>query len=245
MKKHIPNFITSLNLASGFIAAIYALSGNLATASWLILAAMIFDFLDGLSARILKAYSDIGKELDSLADVVSFGVAPALIVYKLIDIALSAGSSTLIEKSGIIKALILYSPVIMPVCAALRLAIFNLDDTQKKSFKGLPTPANALAVISVVIAAQYSELKILIGFTGSVTALVLFTAVLSLLMVTRLPLLSLKTDNLKFKGNEGRFVLILMVVAAFAVLGLNASPLIIPLYIAASLLSLLFRQSIT
>ena len=87
--KHIPNFITSLNLAAGFIAIIFAANGDLVTASWLILAAMIFDFLDGLSARLLKAYSDIGKELDSLADVVSFGVAPALIIYQMLNNSLS------------------------------------------------------------------------------------------------------------------------------------------------------------
>ena len=83
--KHIPNFITSLNLVSGFIAIIFAANGDIITASWLILAAMIFDFLDGFSARLLKAYSDIGKELDSLADVVSFGVAPGLIIYNLLS----------------------------------------------------------------------------------------------------------------------------------------------------------------
>ena len=77
--RHIPNFITSLNLASGFISIIFIMNGDLITASWLILAAMIFDFLDGFSARILKAYSEIGKELDSLADIVSFGVAPAFL----------------------------------------------------------------------------------------------------------------------------------------------------------------------
>ena len=87
--KHIPNFITSLNLASGFIAIIFAANGDIVTASWFILAAMIFDFLDGFSARLLKAYSDIGKELDSLADVVSFGVAPGLIIYHLLNKALS------------------------------------------------------------------------------------------------------------------------------------------------------------
>ena len=233
MKKHIPNFITSLNLASGFMASIYALEGDLITASWLIVAAMVFDFLDGFSARILRAYSDIGKELDSLADIVSFGVAPALIIYRLIDRSLSPD----------ISSVVLFSVVIMPVCAALRLAKFNIDETQTKSFKGLPTPANALAVISVVIAAHYGEPGILTKFTGSVLALVLFTVILSLLMVTRLPLLSLKTNHAKFKGNEGRYVLILMSAAAFALLGLKAAPLIIPLYIIASLLSLLFNKS--
>ena len=86
--KHIPNFITSLNLASGFIAIIFAANGDLLTASWLILAAMIFDFLDGFSARLLKAYSEIGKELDSLADVVSFGVAPELLFINFLMILL-------------------------------------------------------------------------------------------------------------------------------------------------------------
>jgi CDP-diacylglycerol--serine O-phosphatidyltransferase len=241
MKRYIPNFITSLNLASGFLAIIFTLKGNIVTASWLILAAMIFDFLDGFSARLLKAYSDIGKELDSLADVVSFGVAPALIIYNLIDASLSPGITTITEKNNFINALVLFSPVIMPVCAALRLAIFNVDETQTRSFKGLPTPANAIAVISVVIAAHYSDLNILNAFTGSTTALVIFTVILSLLMVTRLPLLSLKTDHIKFKGNEGRYILILMVVIAFAIFGVSASPLIIPLYIIASMLSLVFR----
>ncbi len=233
MKKHIPNFITSLNLASGFIAAIYALNGNLVTASWLILAAMVFDFLDGFSARILKAYSDIGKELDSLADIVSFGVAPALIIYQLTDRSLSPDTSSVV----------LLSVVIMPVCAGLRLAKFNIDETQTKSFKGLPTPANALAVISVVIAAHYTGPGILTNFTGSAIALILFTFILSLLMVTRLPLLSLKTNHVKFKGNEGRYILILILATSFALLGLKAAPLIIPLYIITSLLSLLFSKS--
>jgi CDP-diacylglycerol--serine O-phosphatidyltransferase len=233
MKKHIPNFITSLNLASGFIASIYALNGNLAAASWIILAAMIFDFLDGLSARILKAYSDLGKELDSLADIVSFGVAPALIICQLIENSLSPD----------VSSIVLFSPVIMPVCAALRLAKFNIDETQSKSFKGLPTPANALAVISVVIAARYSESGILTNFTGSVIGLIIFTAILSMLMITRLPLLSLKTTHIKLKGNEGRYILILMVITAFALIGVKAAPLIIPFYIIISLLSLLFNKS--
>ena len=243
MKKHIPNFITSLNLASGFIASIFALTGDLVTASWLILAAMIFDFLDGFSARLLRAYSDIGKELDSLADVVSFGVAPALIIYKLIDISIALHNPEMAAKSQVIKALFLYFPVIMPVCAALRLAIFNIDETQKKMFKGLPTPANALAVISLVIGVHYTDVKILDDFAGSVSALILLTAVLSALMLIKLPLLSLKTENLKFRGNEGRYILVISVVIAFAFLQLKAAPLIIPLYLVASLISLAIKRS--
>jgi CDP-diacylglycerol--serine O-phosphatidyltransferase len=159
IQKHIPNFITSLNLAAGFMAVIFAANDDLVAASYLILAAMIFDFMDGFSARLLKAYSDIGKELDSLADVVSFGVAPAMIIYKLISVRgslFTAGSDATFSQTG--SLLLNIIPVLMPVCAALRLAKFNIDTEQKTSFKGLPTPANALAVITVLIAANYSDI---------------------------------------------------------------------------------------
>lgn len=238
--KHIPNFITSLNLASGFIAIIFTANGDVLTASWLILAAMIFDFLDGFSARILKAYSAIGKEFDSLADVVSFGVAPGLIIYQLLDESLSLHAPVFVNSDCLKISIILIIPVIMPVCAALRLAIFNLDTTQTTTFKGLPTPANAMAVISVVIAGHYSQSAIFGSFTGSPVLLLAFTVILSLLMVSRIPLLSMKFSNLKLKGNEGRFILAGLVMVSFLVFGITAAPLIIPLYIIASLLSLLF-----
>jgi len=239
MIKHIPNFITSLNLAAGFIAIIFAANGDLVTSSWLILAAMIFDFLDGFSARLLKAYSAIGKELDSLADVVSFGVAPGFIIYHLLNDSLSLNASMIVNSESLIAALILVIPAIMPVCAALRLAIFNLDSTQATTFKGLPTPANGLAVISFVIAGHYSQSTLISNLTGSPVMLILFTLVLSLLMVSRIPLLSLKVSNLKLKGNEGRYILIILVLISFAIFGIAAVPLIIPLYIIASLVSLL------
>jgi CDP-diacylglycerol--serine O-phosphatidyltransferase len=241
MKRHVPNFITSLNLASGFIAIIFAINGELTTASWLIFAAMIFDFLDGFTARILKSYSDIGKELDSLADVVSFGVAPAVIIYHLLRSTLSVYAPSIVSSDSIRATMILLMPVVMPVCAALRLAIFNTDESQATSFKGLPTPASALAVIAVVIAAHYSDAHILKAFTQSPMALIIFTFVLSILMVSRIPMMSLKTKNLKLKGNEGRYILVIVVVVSLAAFGIIAAPLIIPLYIMISLISLLFR----
>jgi len=238
--RHIPNFITSLNLAAGFVAIIFAANGNLVTASWLILAAMIFDFLDGLSAKLLEAYSEIGKELDSLADVVSFGVAPGIIIYQLLNSSLSLNASW-VGSTGYLKAgLILIVPAIMPVCAALRLAIFNLDSTQATTFKGLPTPANALAVISVIIAGHHTQSILLRSFTSSTVLLVLFIIILSLLMVSRIPLLSLKISNFRLKGNEGRYILVGLILISFAIFGIMAVPLIIPLYIIASALSLLF-----
>ena len=238
--KHIPNIITSLNLASGFIAIIFAANGYIVTASWLILAAMIFDFLDGFSARLLGKYSAIGKELDSLADVVSFGVAPALIIYHFLFGAISLSGRINTDHNSAEGILLMLIPAIMPVCGAIRLAKFNLDSSQSKVFKGLPIPANALAVISIVIAGHLSGSPVLKDFTASPSLLILFTIILSLLMVSRIPMLSLKVSNLKLKGNEGRYILIGLILLGFAIFGPMAIPLIIPLYIISSLISLLF-----
>jgi CDP-diacylglycerol---serine O-phosphatidyltransferase len=238
--RHIPNFITSLNLVAGFTAVIFATSGDTITASWLIVAAMIFDFLDGFSARFLKAYSAIGKELDSLADVVSFGVAPGIIIYNLLRNSFSPGAPADINADRMNTILIIAISSVMPVCAALRLAIFNIDETQAKTFKGMPTPANALAVISVVIAAYYSESAAVHSFAGSAVLLIIFTLILSLLMVSRIPLLSLKVADLKIKGNEGRYIMIGLILAGFAIFGIAAATLIIPIYILSSFIALLF-----
>lgn len=238
--RHIPNFITSLNLAAGFIAIIFAVNGEMLTASWLIMAAIIFDFLDGFSARLLHAYSDVGKELDSLSDVVSFGVAPGIIIYQLLDNSLSIFGPALVISDGVAGAGILIVPSIMPVCAALRLAKFNTDLTQTTSFKGLPTPANAIAVISLVIAEHYSNSSLFSTITGSPLLLAVLTIILSLLMVSRIPLLSLKLANFRLKGNEGIYILAASVMVSFAIFGVSAATLIIPLYIMVSILSLLF-----
>ena len=241
MKKHIPNFITSLNLVSGFIAIILAAGGDLINASWFIAAAMIFDFFDGFSARLLKAYSDLGKELDSLADVVSFGVAPAVIIYNFLGSSLCADQHELADATSKIRhIIILVIPAIMPVCAALRLAIFNLDESQTTSFKGLPTPANAIAVISLVVAGHYTGSSLISSLTGSPVFMILLTLTLSLLMVSRLNLFSLKVTNLKLKGNEGRYLMVFLLLAAYILIGINAAALIIPIYIISSLAARLF-----
>lgn len=242
--KHVPNIITSLNLAAGFAAVISAANGYLLTASWLIVTAMIFDFLDGFAARLLKAYSETGKELDSLADVVSFGVAPGIIIYKLLVPAISNLSLNGSGQGTILTSILVYIPVLMPVCAALRLAKFNIDTTQTSTFKGLPTPANAIAVISAVIASNYSSIPLMKSFTESPTALLTYSVILSLLMVTRLRLLSLKFTNLNFKGNEERFILIGLILISFIILRLAAAPLIIPLYIIVSVISNTYRTKV-
>ncbi|MBM3419567.1 MAG: CDP-diacylglycerol--serine O-phosphatidyltransferase, partial [Bacteroidetes bacterium] len=143
MKRHIPNLITLLNLASGFTAVIFIMHGDILTASWVLVAALFFDFADGLAARLLKAWSELGKELDSLADVVSFGVAPGLLVYTL------AGDSAPQWARILLSAM-------LPVLAALRLAKFNTDPDQKDSFVGLPSPAAAIAIITLVLSMAHS-----------------------------------------------------------------------------------------
>lgn len=230
-----------MNLVAGFISVIVAINGDLVTSSWLILIAMIFDFLDGFSARLLKAYSAIGKELDSLADLVSFGVAPAIILYELLITSLPTPGA-LFPSEGITPAgiAILLPFVLMPVGAALRLAKFNTDETQATSFKGVPTPANALAVTGIVLAAHYSGSPILTTLIKSPVSLALISIILSVLMVTRIPLFSLKTGNLAFKGNEQRYIFAVLVIISFLVTGAGGFALIVPLYLMISLLSLLF-----
>ncbi len=238
--KNIPNFITSLNLTTGFIAVIFASNGDLVTASWLIFASMLFDFLDGFSARLLKAYSDIGKELDSLADIVSFGVAPAVILYQLLRDSYLLYAPDASEHLSFPLIIMLFVPAVMPVFSALRLARFNTDSTQATVFKGLPMPANALGVISVVIAAHYTQSNTLNFILITPYLLVAITLILSLLMVSRLPLLSMKVKNLKPGGNEGRYLLAGLVIIAFIAFGMSAAPLIIPIYIVSSLVALMF-----
>lgn len=228
MIRHIPNIITSLNLAAGFAAIIFTFNGDPLTACWLILSAMIFDFLDGFAARQLKSYSEFGRELDSLADAVSFGVAPAILIY------------TMPSGNHNDSLLFLAAIAMMPVCAALRLAKFNIDPTQSKSFRGLPTPANAFAVISVIMASEYSSSSLPDAFTSSPPAIAIFSVVLSVLMVTRIPLFSLKFSNLRLKDNYDRYLFAAVAVILLIVFGFGSLPLIIPAYIVISLFSRFF-----
>ncbi len=235
MTKHIPNFITTLNLASGFVAIILASEGNLVAASWVIVAAMIFDFLDGSAARMLKAGSSIGKELDSLADVVSFGVAPAVILFRIM-------SPLLPESLYIVSPAIDYIPVIMAVCAAIRLAVFNTDPGQAKVFRGLPTPANAFAVAALVFAVSYHTGTLADIIVQSWMALLAYALVLSALMVSRIPLMSLKITQLGLRGNEFRILLAAVVLILMIIFGMGGTVYIIPLYITISLAETAMRN---
>ncbi|MEQ8474775.1 CDP-diacylglycerol--serine O-phosphatidyltransferase [Fulvivirga sp.] len=211
IKKHIPNLLTSSNLVCGCLGIIYCFQGDFKLAVYLIWIAMLFDFLDGFAARLLKVSSPIGKELDSLADMVTFGVLPAILILQLIEQ----------HETGPIK----YIALLIAVFSALRLAKFNVDDKQQSVFIGLPTPANALFLSSLIFVFErfpaFNQLYFLVGVA----------VIFSFLLVAPLELFALKFKNYAWKGNEVRFVFLLLSLISIVFLQFLALPLIILGYI--------------
>ena len=204
MKKQIPNIITLLNLFSGCIAIVMAFGGNFLAVVIFVTLAAVFDFFDGLAARALGVSSKIGVELDSLADVVSFGVAPAAAVFMLLkDFILFP------DFLSPLQDYLPYLAFLIPVFSAYRLAKFNIDERQTTSFLGLPTPANGLFWITYVYGTH-----LLANTNGFYFYLTIgFIFVLSLLMISEIPMFSLKLKNLKLKGNEKQLLLIVLMIA--------------------------------
>lgn len=230
MIKHIPNTLTLLNLVSGFAATVYAIKGYNDYAAFCIMAGMILDFSDGFAARMLKAYSEIGKDLDSLADVVTFGVAPGAIVLNLLT---SAGMEFV--PAFAIAALI-------PAASALRLAKFNNDTTQSTSFKGLATPGSAFIVVSLVIAAEFTDHRIFDTLTGSPLFIGLLSVFLAVMMLINTRMFSLKFSSFGWKGNEERWIFAGVAVLLFIIFRIASLPLIMGAYIIIALLSNLLRS---
>lgn len=239
MKKHIPNFITLLNLCSGAISVLFALGGDLKLAGAMIILAAVFDFFDGFAARLLNVKSSIGKELDSLADMVSFGLAPGFIMYMLLA---EANPWPLLDWNGILIFPLV--SLLIPAFSALRLAKFNIDDRQETVFFGLPTPANALLIVSLpFIVSQHQwlfgelsgEIEILFSTAWFLTALCI---VFSLLLVSELQLMSLKFSLFQYQANKNRYLLIGVSVLFLVLFQYLAIPLIMVLYIALSMVSI-------
>ena len=231
IRKHIPNTITCLSLLSGCVASVMALHGNLLSALiWIIIAA-VFDFCDGFAARLLKAYSPMGKELDSkctwdrvkldsLSDMVSFGFAPGMVVYWLL------GEASTALPFGSLNTYIPYLAFVIPTFSGLRLAKFNIDERQTTSFIGLPVPAHALFWAS----AGYSVLPVVHANEGLfVLVTVILAFITSLLLVSEIPMFSLKVKSLAWKGNELRYILIacaIIFVALWGFLGISGTILL-------------------
>lgn len=228
MKKNIPNIITLLNLASGIVAIILSLHDQLHAACIMVIIASLFDFCDGLVARLLHVNSVIGKELDSLSDIVSFGVAPAIIMYQL-----NLQSHDFIPNCYGINISALLFPILFACFAAYRLAKFNLDTLQSENFRGLPTPAAAFVLISFPFFQMNDYTFIIYNIT---------LLLLSFLMVSTIPLFSLKFKNLKPKDNIFRYILIVISILLLGCLQFKAIPFIVLIYILLSLIKLYYKK---
>lgn len=226
MKKHIPNFITCLNLFTGCVAIYIAFQGNLVFAAYLVGIAAVFDFLDGMIARLLHAYSEIGKQLDSLADMVSFGVLPGVIMFQLMRKSAMADPNTSLYEAEIFPFL----AFIIIIFSALRLAKFNIDTRQTTLFIGLPTPANTLFVASLPLILASDQFNLGQYFMNQYVLLGL-TLLLSYLLVAEIPLFALKFKNLAWKDNATRFIFLLIAIPLLFLLKFAAVPVIIVLYV--------------
>lgn len=222
MKKYIPNTITSLNLLSGCIGILMVLSGNYLAAFYCVLASGIFDFFDGLVARLLKVKSLIGKELDSLADVISFGFLPGAILYSML---LEVTTSPYLPYLGFM----------VTVFSALRLAKFNIDERQTSDFIGVNTPMNTFLIVSLPFIGEIYP-----KYVYNVYVLGAITIITSFLLVSELKLFSMKLSSLLWEVNKFKYLF--LIVSLLLVLGLEilAIPLIFVLYIVFSVLH--FRQ---
>ena len=213
-----------MNLFSGCIAIVYAFQEAYLTAALFIALAAVFDFLDGFAARLLKAYSAMGKELDSLADLVSFGVAPGVMAYSYI-----ASLSTTMDS----PAWFAWFGFLIPVFSALRLAKFNLDERQTSSFLGLPTPANALFWAFGI----GSSFNFFLSYTFNPIILVIGILIFSALLVLEIPMFSLKFKSFQWKGNRLRYYFLMGCIILLILLNVNGISACVVWYILLSVLN--------
>ena len=247
--KQIPNLFTLLNLCFGCIAILYATSseldvyrlqinaGNvlnaksLCVASFFIFLAAVVDFCDGFVARLFHATSSLGAQLDSLADAVSFGVAPSIIIYQLLKISLGENWDGYILNYQTLVAFLV-------ACAAVwRLAKFNIDKEQTYYFKGVPTPAAGLMIASLPLILYYNSSFIGLKIILNPYILYLTIIVVSALMVSNIPLISLKFKNISIKDNWEKLVLLIVAIVSAVLLKWMAVPIVFFLYVALSLIS--------
>ena len=229
MKKHIPNIITCCNLLCGCIAATFVLIGepryDLALA--FIIGGAVFDFFDGFAARLLHVSSPIGKELDSLADDITFGLAPGAIVYALIK---GIPEPTNVEW---LNAALPYAAFLISAFSALRLAKFNLDERQTTQFIGLPTPANTLFWASLALGSH----EWIQQNTFSIWLLLAGVLLSSLLLISEIPMFALKFKSFGWKGNSLRYTFIIFSAIMLALLGWIGFAWVIVLYIVVSVVN--------
>tara|TARA_B100001540_G_C15713070_1_gene599490 strand:+ start:484 stop:1206 length:723 start_codon:yes stop_codon:yes gene_type:complete len=233
IKRNIPNFITLINLTLGLYSIILTFNNHIILAGILILFGAILDFLDGFTARILNAYSELGKQLDSMADLITFGVAPGIILLTLIENGTTLHTfSDYIPHSFYSKAS--FIALAIPIFSAIRLAKFNIDNKQSISFIGLPTPIVAIFIASLPMAIKQQEIAI---FADKIF-LIIMTAIFSFLLVSKISFFSLKNiSRLTDKENILKFSTIILSLALLFIFKLSAIPFIVILYITIAIIN--------
>ena len=221
MKKHIPNTITCCNLISGCIATYYAFLGNFEMALLFIIIGAVFDFFDGMSARLLGVSSPIGKELDSLADDITFGFAPSAIIFGYLC------------TFHIHLPFVPFLAFVMAAFSALRLAKFNLDERQALGFIGLPTPANALFWGSLIVGLQQHN----IYFDGLEWVILVGSFISCYLLIAEIPMFALKFKHWGWKGNEIKYIFLLTCIPLLLFLGISGFAAIIAWYVVLSVIA--------
>ncbi|WP_428330705.1 CDP-diacylglycerol--serine O-phosphatidyltransferase [Mucilaginibacter sp.] len=232
LKKHLPNAITCANLFSGCVGIVLAFKGELVAAAYAIFLSAIFDFFDGLASRVLKSFSGIGKDLDSLADMVSFGVLPAVIMYQLLLQA---------HQIDNVSTWLNFIAFLIPVFSALRLAKFNVDTRQAENFIGLPTPANAILIASFPITISHNN-EYYTPYLLNPIVLSCFIVVMCSLLVLELPMMSLKFKNRDFNENIFRYLLLLIAAILILFFKFAAVPVVILIYIILSIIKFKFAN---
>ncbi len=242
--RHLPNALTLMNVFLGCLAITMAFERNLNLSAYLIFIAAILDFFDGFLARRLNAISDLGKSLDSLADLVSFGIAPSFMIYQLLIMSVIMNNPSFsIESVTFVDRLILYSAFIIPVFGAIRLARFNTNNDEGKYFKGIPIPAAGILFASISLLFTETENEVVRNLVINTTFLLVVIFVFSILMVSKLKILSLKFKDFSFsKENQLRYFLISASIVLVVVLKYLGLPLIILLYIVLSIINSLVKK---
>jgi len=226
MKKHLANILTIINLTLGLFAIVWAAQNeeNLVWCSYLILIAILFDIMDGKIARLLNTTSDFGKQLDSFADMVSFGIAPSIIVFQLI------------KTSNPQETYLAYIAFIIPIFSALRLANYNIDSKQKIYFIGITTPLNAFFFISIPLILHYEKNDLILSLVTNINFLFIGTIILSILLISPLKTFSSKAIYSSMVEKKIKIVFFITSVFLFFLLKYTAFPLIVFFYIFLSII---------
>jgi len=251
MRKHIPNFITLLNVFSGCVATVFAVLNQLELAALFVALGIFFDFFDGLAARVLDVKSELGLQLDSLADMITSGLVPGIVMFQLLAMSQTGGWDNDILNSMAylgdfqLRSLWPFAGFIITMASAYRLAKFNLDENQVSSFIGLPTPANALLILSLPLILFYHPSNVLSNLILNQWFLIGLVFVSTFLLNCSLPLFALKFKNWSFKDNALRYIFLIISLVLLITMKFLAVPLIILFYVLSSLVSQWFQKTET